>query len=358
MFDLRLLESGDLLVGGQFENYAATPVGHFAQLRFNGTLDTAYNNNMGDGFDGPVRRFDIDPLGRAVVAGNFTTLDGVAASHLARVGTDGTPDLTLVSGTGFNGSFVDDVAVIGDLIICVGDFTSYDGTGCNRIVGLKTGGLIDPAFVYGTGFNNAAERVVYDPTTNTVLVSSRFFTHYQGGLVKNALATATIVRLNLDGSLNAVVARSVDPTDPQFNGSIRGMSVQADGRIIVTGEFTMYDGVAVGRIARLNPDGTLDTTFNTNTGSGFSGWTTSSHVQSDGRILVGIYAPLTTNFNGADANGLVRLNASGVRDMSFNPSVGFNGITYAMDYGAGITYVGGAFTQFNTVTRLRVATVP
>src|SRR6266571_1502907 len=68
----------------------------------------------------------------------------------------------------------------------------------------------------------------------------------------------------------AVRAQSaLDGFDPNANGVVRVVVVQPDGKILIGGDFTTLSpngGVAVTRngIARLNPDGTLDTAFNPN----------------------------------------------------------------------------------------------
>ena len=68
-----------------------------------------------------------------------------------------------------------------------------------------------------------------------------------------------LVRLNHVAALNGF--------DPNANGMIRAVVAQADGKILIGGDFTMLlpnGGATITRnyIARLNPDGTLDTTFN------------------------------------------------------------------------------------------------
>jgi uncharacterized delta-60 repeat protein len=82
---------------------------------------------------------------------------------------------------------------------------------------------------------------------------------------------------------------------------------------------THYNGVLVNGIARLNTDGSLDTTFN----AGGSGFTLSTirnigsdmHVQPDDKIVaVGMF----THYNGTSSKGIIRLNANGTIDTSFN----------------------------------------
>ena len=63
------------------------------------------------------------------------------------------------------------------------------------------------------------------------------------------------------------------------------IKVLAGGKILIGGGFTSYNGTPVGGIARLNPDGTLDTTFNPG-GTGATGVVQGVNVQADGRIII------------------------------------------------------------------------
>src|SRR5213076_1264349 len=62
---------------------------------------------------------------------------------------------------------------------------------------------------------------------------------------------------------------ALDGFDPNANGLIRVVVLQPDGKILLGGDFTTLSPnggapVTRNRIARLNPDGTLDTAFNPN----------------------------------------------------------------------------------------------
>src|SRR2546421_2803981 len=111
---------------------------------------------------------------------------------------------------------------------------------------------------------------------------------------------------------------AVDSFDPNANGPVRVVVVQADGKILIGGDFTTLapnGGPAVTRnhIARLNPDGTLDTAFNPNANSGVY----AIAVQADGKILAG---GDFTYMSGRPRANIARLDATtGVPD-SFNPS--------------------------------------
>jgi uncharacterized delta-60 repeat protein len=105
-----------------------------------------------------------------------------------------------------------------------------------------------------------------------------------------------------------------------FNGSasdqVQAFAVQADGKILIGGFFTTVNGVGQPRLARLNADGTLDSSFASN---GVSGPVRSLLIQPDGRILV------AGNFQGLNStlrNNIARLTADGSLDNSFNPGSG------------------------------------
>src|SRR5437588_12536994 len=98
-----------------------------------------------------------------------------------------------------------------------------------------------------------------------------------------------LVSLALMGGVAAVRGQSaLDGFDPNANDVVRVVVVQSDGKILIGGDFTTLSpngGAAVTRnhIARLNPDGTLDTAFDPNADS----YVDSIAVQADGKILIG-----------------------------------------------------------------------
>ena len=131
----------------------------------------------------------------------------------------------------------------------------------------------------------------------------------------NAVGRVAIARLNADGS-----------TDTGFNpGSggndwVEAVALQPDGKVLIGGSFTSFNGTPRNRIARLNANGSLDTTFNP--GSGVDNTVNRIAVQSDGKVLlVGAF----TTVNGVSRNRIARLNADGSLDTSFNPGTGANG---------------------------------
>jgi uncharacterized delta-60 repeat protein len=108
-----------------------------------------------------------------------------------------------------------------------------------------------------------------------------------------------VARLNPDGTVDATFA-----IGSGADGTVRGVAVQPDGKIIVVGEFLNFQNTPCRRLARLNPDGTLDKTFDV--GSGASNFIDCVVIQPDGKVLLG---GNFTGFNGGNFGGVVRLNS-------------------------------------------------
>ena len=114
---------------------------------------------------------------------------------------------------------------------------------------------------------------------------------------------------------------ALDGFDPNANGAVRVVVVQPDGKILIGGDFTTLapnGGAAVtrNRIARLNPDGTLDTAFNPNANDTVR----AIAVQADGKILAGGSFSGANSIGGQARNRIARLDATtGLAD-SFNPN--------------------------------------
>jgi|LakMenEpi03Aug12_release.lakeMendotaPanAssembly.Ray.scaffolds.fasta_scaffold332522_2 uncharacterized delta-60 repeat protein len=169
-----------------------------------------------------------------------------------------------------------------------------------------------------------------------------------------------IVRLNSDGTRDTAFTTNTS-TGFNVNGYVYSLAIQSDGKIIAGGTFTTFNGATVNGIVRLNSDGTRDTTFTTNTGSGLSDAASypvnSIAIQSDGKILIG--GDFTT-FNGATVNGIVRLNSDGTRDTAFtvNAGTGVNSsIQKLVIQPDGKIVLGGDFSAFNGINRSRLARI-
>ena len=130
----------------------------------------------------------------------------------------------------------------------------------------------------------------------------------------DGVTSGALARLNNDGTLDADFSANVgsggsyqsEVTSGVYESrySVTTVAPQPDGKILVGGAFTSFNGTTINRIARLNSDGTLDTAFITNTGTGANNDVIEIAIQPDGKIVVGGYF---TGFGGYPANRIARL---------------------------------------------------
>lgn len=138
------------------------------------------------------------------------------------------------------------------------------------------------------------------------------------------------------------------------NGYVSAIAPLSNGQIIIAGDFTSYNGTSVNKIARLNANGTLDTSFNSG-GAGGSNTVNIVTVDSNGKILAGFNDGGGT-WNGNSTNGLFRLNSDGSWDSTFNSggagiSGGGNSISAIVLDSTGRIHIIGWFTAYNGTTR-------
>lgn len=127
------------------------------------------------------------------------------------------------------------------------------------------------------------------------------------GLITNGYFTKGLLRLNADGSTDASFNSGTSAND-----GVSQITLQADGKILIAGSFTKYNGVDRYRFARLNADGSLDLTFKVGLPSGTS--ISAIAVQPDGKILIG---GNFKTYNGIERDCIARLNVDGTLDSTF-----------------------------------------
>jgi uncharacterized delta-60 repeat protein len=343
VFTLAIQPDNKLVIGGAFTNFNGAAITRILRLNSDGTLDTAFTTNTGTGFNLGPQDIAIQSDGKIVIGGNFATLNGATVNFIARLNADGTPDTAFTTNTGTGAStIVEQVKIQSDgKIVLGGQFTTFNGVTVNRIVRLNTDGTRDTAFTTNTGTacNGAVNGVAIQSDGKILLVGN--FSLF------NTVTVNRIVRLNTNGTRDTAFTTN---TGTGMNLVAESIAIQSDGKIVIGGGFSTFNTVTVNRIVRLNTDGTRDTAFTTNTGSGANGSINAIAIQSDGKIiLTGAFG--FTIFNGRLVGRFVRLNADGTRDTDIGTVLGFTGAVYAIAIQSdGKIVVGGAFTTFNGVT--------
>lgn len=275
----------------------------------------------------------VDAQGRIVIAG-YASFFNDGSEHpvknILRLNPDGTFDETFGEpGSGFPDGRPHNIRITSTgKILLGGQFKTYvDSAGThqlpNALVQLNEDGTLDKTFNPNQVARPPAvldhSRVRGLQADGKILFSPAFATYQSGGGYYTA---SPLVRLNADGSMDHEFnanGSGFGPADGQSAGIVTATAVQSDGKIIVVGYFASYnDGSkhTVNNIARLNPDGTLDTSYNPD-GISPNGAVTDAILGGNGTLLI---VGQFSSYDGRAVNGIARLNADGTPDQRFNPS--------------------------------------
>ncbi len=335
---VKVQSDGKILIGGEFTSYFETKANRIARLTSTGAIDATFSTGTGFNMFGKINAIAIQADGKILAGGFFYDYNGTSVNCIVRLNANGTVDGTFVTGSGFN-SEVKSIAIQSDgKIVIGGEFSSYNGTPANKIIRLNSNGSIDAGFVYGTGFTYSVYTLAIQ-TDGKILVGGDFYTY--NGVNKN-----NIIRLNIDGTVDASF------TGNGTNGSVSDIAIQTDGKIVLVGYFSTCSSTSSSRIARINSNGSIDPTFAL--GTGLNNLAETVTIQSDGRILVGGWF---TSYNGTAVNRLARINSNGTLDASFNASgVGLSGVPSDLELQSdNKLLVAGYFTAYNALGRNRIA---
>lgn len=359
------LPNGQVVIGGAFTTYDDAPAGSLARLNADGTLDANFNKN-GAGVAGGAGVYPNglkrQPDGKFLICGPFLSYNGVDRYGSARVNADGSLDTTFDTGVG--GGLTANVS--GARTLCLdlqangkvvygGDFVAFnDDVTHVRLARVNANGSLDNTFSPSV---NATVRDVMVQPDQKILVC--------GGFADvNGVARNYIARLNSDGSLDT----SFDPGSGGAGGLMYAMALQPDGKILAVGTFSEYGGQPRANIVRINPNGSLDTSFDPGAGIGITGVELRSILlQPDGKMLIGGTFPMIGDY---PISGFARLNANGTIDPTFDPGLGITvnvGTVWRFAYQLGETnnfgpvtnrvYMVGGFSGLNDHPQNRIARI-
>jgi uncharacterized delta-60 repeat protein len=333
---------GDLIVGGDYLYFNGISLSYLSRLKPDGTVDASFN--LGSGLNGKVYCSLIQPDGKIIVGGSFTSYNGIAVGRLIRLDSNGSRDASFNTGLGVTNNIVYATAQQSDgKTIVVGSFTKYNTTNTNRVVRILPDGSPDPTFVIGSGASGLVGEVKVQ-TDGKIILAGSFDTF-------NGVVCNKIIRLNPNGSIDTSFI-----TGTGFNDNTTALSLQTDGKILLGGVFTAYNGMIANRIIRLNSNGSVDLSFVS--GNGFSnGAVNVIKVASSGSIMVG--GTFSQKYNGSDVNRLVLLDSNGVIVPSFDIGSGpSSAAVYTLESTAdGSWFVGGSFSIFESQNQGRLAKI-
>ncbi len=331
---------------GYLPNQTVTLIGGDAQAA--GALDNTFNldsdlstsppNNLHPGANDVVYGLVSQPDGKTVVVGNFTAYNTTLRNHIARMNTDGQLDGGFLAypNSGAN-DVVTAVALQGDgKLIIAGRFTSFNGINRHGIARLNTDGSLDTTFDTGLGMNDAVWCLALQQD-GRVVVGGDF-------TVVNNTNAVRVARLNTDGSLDTTFSAGDGP-----DSTVNAIAIQLTGKIDIGGDFSNVNDTNRNYIAQLNSDGSLDTTFN---GAGADGTVYALTIQPGGSVLAG---GAFNHLNLAARKSIGRLNQDGSLDPTFDPGSGADDTVYSIAVQPDAKLlVGGQFTLMNGTRRVGV----
>jgi uncharacterized delta-60 repeat protein len=357
-----------ILVAGSFTSFNGQPCGNIIRLNPNGTLDDSFRTTAGSAADKTVRCLSLNPDGTILIGGDFTLYNGSARKYVALLNSDGSLNPGFDPGTTLNDA-------VYALAPQTGGFELINASANPGDVGLtntfnvgSASGFINVSYDMGT---EADEMQIYYGLPGTGLLI------YDSGVVTGT-NRVVIPFFPTGGFATPLISIVMDPTSGtpgaiwNYTAKLQG---SGDGEITVGGDFTAAGGVfGQDHIARLQPDGTIDNSFDP--GSGANARVRALVAQQNGDVIVG---GDFTILNGQNVTRFARLNPNGTLDTDFNSGAGTDGDVYSLtldrggrtvtvsqvNLNASVTlstaptpdsiYIGGPFTVYNGTHRLGFA---
>src|SRR6218665_1496592 len=345
---LAIQPDGKIIVAGQGDDYQGVPIKRIIRLNEDGSPDPTFN--------GPdlliyenYNKILLQPDGKILALSHYTNNVNSTSiyHHFKRMNADGSLDTTFnAGGTGVietTTSRVENMVVQPDgKIIIVGQFSHYNGVPSKNIARLNADGTLDATFVVGSGFNTSPYGLCLQPDGKLIVAGD--FSNYNGA------SAYDFIRINPDGTKDTTFT-------PDRVSGVGTIGLQSNGNIVVTGGFTTISGIARNRIAILNPNGVL-----INNSSTPPGPTSASNdaildftVQPDDKIIaVGYF----TQWGGVSQRHIVRLNANGFIDNTFSPISAANWMIWEIKPYPGNRYViAGGFSTYDGQSKRYIARI-
>jgi uncharacterized delta-60 repeat protein len=305
-----------IIIAGNFTLVNGTRRSRVARLYVDGTIDETFT--PGDGANDTVHSMSLQPDGKVLLGGMFTSFDGVSRNDIARLDANGRLDASFNPGAGPNRgyyyypAFTHPLSPIHSMIslpdgriLACGYFTNFSGFSRNGLVRLFPDGSVDQAFDSRFGYTNMwnlfvdIDSAVALPDGNVAVGASfyHFGSNSNGGIQMYRAALPALFRLDADGSVDT----SFSPVKLTADGARWfSLGLQADGRIVGAAE--LWRGER--RIYRLEANASVDPGFETNAFPELTYSMGQLVVQRNDKILVA-------------GSGIRRLNPDGTSDDSF-----------------------------------------
>ena len=251
------------------------------------TLDLDFS--PGGGPDNLLRAIDIQADEKILIGGQFTAVDGISRLRIARLNANGALDTDFDTSNGPDDNVLAIALQDDGKVLVGGEFTTIEGSNRKYIARFNDDGSWESGF--GSGMEPNSSITAVDIQDDGKVIIAGGFTQI------NSADYLYVARLNTDGLVDSSFNTSAGP-----NNWLYAAAAYSSGKVMIGGGFTNVGGTPINRIARLNSDGSLDTTFDP--GSGPTNWVYALAVQDDGKVLIG---GAFNTVSGAARNHIARL---------------------------------------------------
>jgi uncharacterized delta-60 repeat protein len=235
---LAIQPDGKIVAGGSFTSVSGKPQNRLIRLNSNGASDDTFN--IGAGASATVWAVAVQPDGKILAAGAFDQFNDRRAGYLVRLNPDGSFDPGFRIGSGADAEVLALALQKDGKILLGGKFAGVNGLACSRVARLNADGSVDPGFKPGSGPNELVQSIAVQPDGNILL---------GGGFDSVSGATRHgVARLHADGSLDSGFNNGEGAS-----GYVWSMAVQPDGNVLAAGAFDAFAGLPAGKIVRLRP---------------------------------------------------------------------------------------------------------
>ena len=251
-----------MLAGGDFNWYNGTQRNSLVKIKPDGSVDTTFNMPALAGYKNTITSIAIQSDGKILITGYFYLPPSGTYRSLIRLLSDGSIDPSFTTGNlsgttdhnqiGIGGFPLSKVIVQPDgKIIVVGAFTKYNGINVKCIVRLLNSGAVDTSFSTATGVNRKILETIIESATNKIIIGGEFD-------LFGSTPVKKIIRLNTNGTLDTAFSIGTGTTHatplancPYCRNSVWALKQQTDGKILVGGSFTSFNGLSATNITRI-----------------------------------------------------------------------------------------------------------
>ena len=244
VYALAIQGDDKILIGGWFATVNTSARNNIARLNADGSVDSGFGNGMAGPSSAPLS-IATQPDGKVLIGGSFSTVNTTARNFIARLTSDGSIDPAfnpgvLESPTGY-GVYCIALQADGKILIG-GEFTNVNGIAATRVARLLPSGALDPGFATNSGSHYQRVRALAVQADGKILIAG-----------ENRGPTRLNADGSVDSSFSEVILATFG-TYTAYYPSVYSMALQSDGKLLMGGYFRLANNIVYGCVARLHGD--------------------------------------------------------------------------------------------------------